>query len=93
MVTLGIVALLAIRNPPLSQTAGFPAPAATLDSRAIVIAPFEPTTQDEATQMLAPIVTDLLRTRLAALQNLVVDRERLDRERHADRTGSRRRCP
>ncbi|HET9449088.1 MAG TPA: tetratricopeptide repeat protein [Steroidobacteraceae bacterium] len=54
------------------QTAEISAPIASLDSRAIVIAPFEPVTQDEATQMLAPIVTDLLRTRLAALQNLVV---------------------
>ena len=49
-----------------------PAPAATLHSRAIVIAPFDPRTQDAATQMLAPIVTDLLRTRLAGLQNLIV---------------------
>lgn len=47
-------------------------PTPTTDNRAIVVAPFEPTTQDAATQMLAPIVTDLLRTRLAALQNLVV---------------------
>jgi DNA-binding winged helix-turn-helix (wHTH) protein/TolB-like protein/Tfp pilus assembly protein PilF len=69
MVTLGIVAWLAIHH---SQMTGLPAPAATLDSRAIAIAPFEPATQDEQTQMLAPIVTDLLRTRLAALQNLVV---------------------
>jgi DNA-binding winged helix-turn-helix (wHTH) protein/TolB-like protein/Tfp pilus assembly protein PilF len=72
VVALGIVATLLLRDPQPSQTAGVPAPAATLDSRAIVIAPFEPTTQDAATQMLAPIVTDLLRTRLAALQNLVV---------------------
>lgn len=69
---LGIVTSFAIRNSQRSQTAGLPSSAATLDSRAIVIAPFEPATQDEATQMLAPIVTDLLRTRLAALQNLVV---------------------
>jgi DNA-binding winged helix-turn-helix (wHTH) protein/TolB-like protein/Tfp pilus assembly protein PilF len=72
MATLGVVVALAVRNPQRSQAAEIPAPAATLDSRAIAIAPFEPATQDEATQMLAPIVTDLLRTRLAALQNLVV---------------------
>jgi transcriptional activator of cad operon len=72
MTTLGVVASLGVRNPQRPQTAEIPAPAATLDSRAIAIAPFEPATQDEATQMLASIVTDLLRTRLAALQNLVV---------------------
>lgn len=72
MATLGIVASLTLRNSQRTQTAELSAPVASLDSRAIVIAPFEPVTQDEATQMLAPIVTDLLRTRLAALQNLVV---------------------
>jgi DNA-binding winged helix-turn-helix (wHTH) protein/TolB-like protein/Tfp pilus assembly protein PilF len=72
IVTLGLVASLAIRNPQRTRTAGIPAPDLTLNNRAIAIAPFEPATQDEATQMLAPIVTDLLRTRLAALQNLVV---------------------
>jgi DNA-binding winged helix-turn-helix (wHTH) protein/TolB-like protein/Tfp pilus assembly protein PilF len=72
VVALGVVATLALRDPQQRPTAGAPARAATLDGRAIVIAPFEPTTQDAATQMLAPIVTDLLRTRLAALQNLVV---------------------
>jgi DNA-binding winged helix-turn-helix (wHTH) protein/TolB-like protein/Tfp pilus assembly protein PilF len=71
MLTLGIVIAVAIREPQ-RQTAEIPAPTATLDSRAIAIAPFEPTTEDEPTQTLAPIVTDLLRTRLAALQNLVV---------------------
>lgn len=72
MVTLGIVASIVTGIAQRSQTAGTAAPVATLDSRAIVVAPFEPATQDESTRMLAPIVTDLLRTRLAALQNLVV---------------------
>jgi DNA-binding winged helix-turn-helix (wHTH) protein/TolB-like protein/Tfp pilus assembly protein PilF len=65
----GIVTWLTVGS---SQRASMPASAATLDSRAIAIAPFEAATQDEATQMLAPIVSDLLRTRLAALPNLVV---------------------
>jgi DNA-binding winged helix-turn-helix (wHTH) protein/TolB-like protein/Tfp pilus assembly protein PilF len=64
---LAIVATLAVRSPSRPQTAN-----TTLDSRAMVIAPFEPATQDSPTRALAPIVTDLLRTRLAALQNLVV---------------------
>jgi DNA-binding winged helix-turn-helix (wHTH) protein/TolB-like protein len=72
VIALGIGAWLTLRDPERSPTAGVPAPPATLDSRAIVVAPFEPTTQDATTQTLAPIVTDLLRTRLAALQNLVV---------------------
>jgi len=72
VVVLGIVGSLSLRNSPQSQTSGVPAPAPTLDSRAIVIAPFAPATQDAATQMLAPIVTDLLRTRLAGVGNLVV---------------------
>lgn len=55
-----------------SQTAAVPAATAQLDSRAIVVAPLAPATQDPETQSLAPIVTDLLRTRLAALQDLVV---------------------
>jgi DNA-binding winged helix-turn-helix (wHTH) protein/TolB-like protein/Tfp pilus assembly protein PilF len=70
IVMVGTVAMLAIRNS--RQSANPPASATALDSRAIVIAPFAPATQDAATQALAPIVTDLLRTRLAALQNLVV---------------------
>lgn len=72
VIALGIGASLTLRDSERPQTAGLPAPAATLDGRAIVIAPFDPRTQDAATQMLAPIVTDLLRTRLATLQNVVV---------------------
>jgi transcriptional activator of cad operon len=72
MVAFGIVVTLAVRSPTRPQTAINPASSATLDSRAMVIAPFEPATQDTPTRTLAPIVTDLLRTRLAALQSLVV---------------------
>lgn len=72
VVALGTTAWFAVRHPPQPPSAGIPAPPSTLDSRAIAVAPFKAATQDEATQMLAPIVTDLLRTRLAALQNLVV---------------------
>lgn len=69
---VGVVATLAIRNPTRPQTTVLPASSATLDSRAMVIAPFEPATQDLPTRSLAPIVTDLLRTRLAAVQSLTV---------------------
>lgn len=72
VIAIGLGAWVTLRNSPPSQTAGVPARPATLDNRAIVIAPFEPATQDAETQTLAPIVTDLLRTRLAAVQNLVV---------------------
>lgn len=72
IVMLGSGAALVFRDSRPSQSAGISAPAAALDSRAIVVAPFAPATQDSATQTLAPIVTDLLRTRLSALQNLVV---------------------
>lgn len=72
MVALGIVATLAIRSPSRPQTATIPTSSATLDNRAMVVAPFEPATQDTPTRTLAPIVTDLLRTRLAALQSLAV---------------------
>ena len=72
VVALGIGAALVLRDSQPSRTAAVPAPAATLHNRAIVVAPFDPRTQDAATQMLAPIVTDLLRTRLAGLQNLIV---------------------
>lgn len=72
IVAVVVVASVARRDSEQTQTAGARSPAVSLDSRAIVIAPFEPATQDAATQMLAPIVTDLLRTRLAGLQNLVV---------------------
>jgi transcriptional activator of cad operon len=72
IITLGIGAWFVLRDSEPSQTAGVPAVGTTLDSRAIVVAPFNPATQDSATQKLAPIVTDLLRTQLAGLQNLVV---------------------
>lgn len=72
VVLLGIGASLVLRDSRPSQSAAIPAAAASLDSGAIVVAPFAPATQDSATQTLAPIVTDLLRTRLSALQNLVV---------------------
>lgn len=72
MVTLGMGAWFVFRDSRPSQSAGVPAPIAQLDNRAIVVAPLAPATQDSATQSLAPIVTDLLRTRLAALQDLVV---------------------
>ncbi|WP_161813920.1 winged helix-turn-helix domain-containing protein [Steroidobacter agaridevorans] len=72
VVVLGSGATLVFRNSRPSQSVGISTPAAALDSRAIVVAPFAPVTQDSATQTLAPIVTDLLRTRLSALQNLVV---------------------
>jgi DNA-binding winged helix-turn-helix (wHTH) protein/TolB-like protein/Tfp pilus assembly protein PilF len=72
VIAIGSGAWVTLRDSQPAQTAGVPARPATLDSRAIVIAPFEPATQDEATQTLAPIVTDLLRTRLAGVQNLVV---------------------
>lgn len=72
IIAVGIGASLLLRDSNRSLTAGIPAPVATLDSRAIVVAPFTPRTQDAPTQMLAPIFTDLLRSRVAALQNLVV---------------------
>jgi len=70
--TLGISAWLVFRDSRPSQSAAVPAPTAQLDSRAIVVAPLVPATQDAETQALAPVVTDLLRTRLAALQDLLV---------------------
>lgn len=69
---VAIVALLALPDPERPQTAELPAPVGALDSRTIVVVPFQPSTEDAATRMLAPIVTDLLRTRMAAVQNLVV---------------------
>lgn len=72
VIAMSVGVSLVLRDMPSSQTAGVADRAATLDTRAIVIAPIEPATQDAATQTLAPIVTDLLRTRLAAVQNLVV---------------------
>lgn len=72
VVLVGSGAWLMLQDSNPSQSVGIATPAAPLDSRAIVVAPFAPTTQDSATQTLAPIVTDLLRTRLSALQNLVV---------------------
>jgi DNA-binding winged helix-turn-helix (wHTH) protein/TolB-like protein/Tfp pilus assembly protein PilF len=72
VVMLSSGAVLVFRDSRPSQSVGIPTPAAPLDSRAIVVAPFAPATQDAATLTLAPIVTDLLRTRLSGLQNLVV---------------------
>ncbi|MBM0103279.1 winged helix-turn-helix domain-containing protein [Steroidobacter sp. S1-65] len=72
IVTLGLGTWFALRDSGPTLTAGLPAPAAQLDSRAIVVAPLAPATQDAETQSLAPIVTDLLRNRLAGLQDLVV---------------------
>lgn len=69
---LGVGTWLVFRDSRPSQPAGVPTPTAQLDSRTIVVAPLAPATQDAQTQSLAPIVTDLLRTRLAGLQNLVV---------------------
>ncbi|HEY0938944.1 MAG TPA: tetratricopeptide repeat protein [Steroidobacter sp.] len=71
-VAVGMVAWFVVRDSQPSQTAGISVLAAPLDSRAILVAPLAPATQDSDTQSLAPIVTDLLRTRLAALQDLVV---------------------
>ena len=42
------------------------------DDRAIAVLPLTPATQDEASQSIAPIVTDLIRTRLAAIPGLLV---------------------
>src|SRR5687767_8157758 len=58
VVVLAIVATLAVRSPSRPQTPIIPAASATLDSRAMVVAPFEPATQDTPTRALAPIVTD-----------------------------------
>jgi transcriptional activator of cad operon len=70
-VTLGGAAWFVFRDS-APQTPDGPALASRLDNRAILVAPLVPATQDADTQSLAPIVTDLLRTRLARLQNLVV---------------------
>jgi len=72
IVVIGMASGFFLLDSRQSQTAGVPIPAAPLDSRAILVAPIAPATQDRETQSLAPIVTDLLRTRLAALQDLVV---------------------
>lgn len=72
VLTLGTSTWLVFRDSQPSPSAGVPTPITQLDSRAIVVAPLAPATQDAGTQSLAPIVTDLLRTRMAALQNLVV---------------------
>lgn len=49
-----------------------PAQRVSLDDRTIAVLPLSAATQDEPTRTLAPIVTDLMRARLAALRNLVV---------------------
>jgi DNA-binding winged helix-turn-helix (wHTH) protein/TolB-like protein len=72
MITVGIAIVLAVRTPQQTQIETTPVPPAALDSRTIAVLPIVAATHDEPTQTLAPIVTDLLRTRLAALHNLIV---------------------
>ncbi len=72
IIVAAVATLVAVREPERSEMSAPAAQPMGLDSRTMAVLPLVAATHDEPTRTLAPIVTDLLRTRMAGVSNLIV---------------------